>query len=131
MDKKNSPTDNGDTEKREIVRKIAEALPKDVGRGLARLDPADMAIMGIKPGDVVRLIGERETVAKVMPAFPDDRGKGIVQVDGLTRDNAKVSLGGKVQLLATQYAPAAMRLRPGRRACPRQCRSPFPRLHVR
>ncbi len=107
MDKKTPATHEREAGARDIVRKVAEALPKDVGRGLARLDPADMVIMGIKPGDVVRLIGERETVAKAMPAFPDDRGKGIVQVDGLTRDNAKVSLGGKLQLHATPYAPAA------------------------
>lgn len=94
------------TQSREIARKVTEALPKDVGRGMARLDPADMASLGINPGDVVRLIGERATVAKAMPAFPGDRGKGIVQVDGLTRDNAKVSLGEKVRLQATQYAPA-------------------------
>ena len=91
----------------EITRKVAEALPKDVGRGLARLDPADMVSLGIEPGDVIRLVGERETAAKAMSAFPGDRGKGIVQVDGLTRDNAKVSLGGKVRLLPTQYARAA------------------------
>ena len=59
----------------EITRKVAEALPKDVGRGLARLDPADMASMGIEPGDVIRLIGERETAAKAMSAFPGDRGR--------------------------------------------------------
>lgn len=91
----------------DIARKVAEALPKDVGRGLARLDPADMALLGIGPGDVVRIVGERETVAKVMSAFPGDRGKGIVQIDGLTRDNAKVGLGAKVRLLPTSYANAA------------------------
>ncbi len=107
MNEENATTEESGTQPQEIARKVAEALPKDVGRGLARLDPADMASMGIRPGDVVRLIGERQTVAKAMPAFPADRGKGIVQVDGLTRENAKVSLGGKVRLLATQYAPAA------------------------
>lgn len=89
-----------------IVRKVTEALPKDVGRGVVRLDPADMAGLEINAGDVVLLIGERETVAKAMPAFPADRGKGIVQMDGLTRDNAKVSLGQKIRLQATTYAPA-------------------------
>jgi len=106
MDEKNVAVKERGPQKQEITRKIAEALPKDVGRGLARLDPADMANMGIEPGDVIRLIGERETAAKAMSAFPGDRGKGIVQVDGLTRDNAKVSLGGKVRLLATPYAAA-------------------------
>jgi len=106
MDEKIVAVKERDTQKQEITRKVAEALPKDVGRGLARLDPADMVSLGIEPGDVVRLIGERETAAKAMSAFPGDRGKGIVQVDGLTRDNAKVSLGGKVRLLATSYAAA-------------------------
>ncbi|MGC9953321.1 MAG: CDC48 family AAA ATPase [Rhizomicrobium sp.] len=106
MDEKNVAVKERGAQPQEITRKIAEALPKDVGRGLARLDPADMASMGIEPGDVIRLIGERETAAKAMSAFPGDRGKGIVQIDGLTRDNAKVGLGGKVRLLATQYAPA-------------------------
>ncbi len=106
MDKKIVAVKEGGSQPQEITRKVAEALPRDVGRGLARLDPADMARMGIHPGDVVRLIGERETAAKAMSAFPGDRGKGIVQIDGLTRDNAKVSLGGKVRLVATQYAPA-------------------------
>jgi transitional endoplasmic reticulum ATPase len=106
MDEKIVAAKERGTQPKEITRKIAEALPKDVGRGLARLDPADMVSMGIEPGDVIRLIGERETAAKAMSAFPGDRGKGIVQVDGLTRDNAKVSLGGKVRLLATPYAAA-------------------------
>jgi len=106
MVEKNVAVNQDGTQPQEITRKVAEALPKDVGRGLARLDPVDMARMGIGPGDVIRLIGERETAAKAMSAFPGDRGKGIVQIDGLTRDNAKVSLGGKARLLATPYAPA-------------------------
>jgi transitional endoplasmic reticulum ATPase len=82
MDEKNVAVKERGAQPQEITRKIAEALPKDVGRGLARLDPADMASMGIEPGDVIRLIGERETAAKAMSAFPGDRGQGIVQIDG-------------------------------------------------
>src|SRR5215510_8183193 len=52
----------------DLVRKATEALAKDVGRGLARLDPADMSLTGIAPGDVIRLTGKRATVAKAMPA---------------------------------------------------------------
>ncbi len=93
MVEKDEAASAGAAPAQELSRKVAEALPRDVGRGLARLDPADMASLGIKSGDVVCLIGDRQTVAKAMPAFPSDRGKGIVQIDGLTRDNAKVSLG--------------------------------------
>ncbi len=106
MDEKNVAVKERGARKQEITRKVAEALPKDVGRGLARIDPADMVSMGIEPGDVIRLIGERETAAKAMSAFPGDRGRGIVQIDGLTRDNAKIGLGGKVRLFATPYAAA-------------------------
>lgn len=106
MDEKNVAVKERGARKQEITRKVAEALPKDVGRGLARIDPADMVSMGIEPGDVIRLIGERETAVKAMSAFPGDRGRGIVQIDGLTRDNAKIGLGGKVRLFATPYAAA-------------------------
>ena len=90
----------------ELTRKATEALTKDVGRGLARLDPADMSVLGIAPGDVVRLTGKKETFAKAMLAFPEDRGKGIVQVDGLTRNNAGVSLGERLCLQRSEYHPA-------------------------
>ena len=90
----------------DLVRKATEALAKDVGRGLARLDPADMSLTGIAPGDVIRLTGKRATVAKAMPAFPKDRGKGIVQIDGVTRHNAGTSLGERLRLQRTDYRPA-------------------------
>ena len=89
----------------ELTRKATEALTKDVGRGLARLDPADMSVLGIAPGDVVRLTGKKETFAKAMLAFPEDRGKGIVQVDGLTRNNTGV-------LARRAVAPPALRVSP-------------------
>ncbi len=38
--------------------KVAEALPKDLGRGLARLDPADMSRLGVSVGDVVTRFGQ-------------------------------------------------------------------------
>src|SRR5215472_755830 len=90
----------------DLVRKATEALAKDVGRGLARLDPADMSLTGIAPGDVVRLTGKRATVAKAMPAFPKDRGKGVVQIDGVTRHNARAALGERLRLQRADYRSA-------------------------
>ncbi len=55
--------------------KVAEALPKDLGRGLARFDPADMARLGVGVGDVVTVVGKRTTVVKVMPAYKEHRGQ--------------------------------------------------------
>ncbi|MBI4339627.1 MAG: AAA family ATPase, partial [Chloroflexi bacterium] len=77
---------------------VAEARPSDVGRGMARLDPKDMAVLGVQVGDVILVRGKRATPAKVMPAYPQERGMGTVQIDGITRENAQVGLGDGVQL---------------------------------
>jgi transitional endoplasmic reticulum ATPase len=86
--------------------KVTEALPKDTGRGLARLDPADMARMGLQIGDVVEIGGKRKTVCKVMPAYKDQRGQARIQIDGITRDNARVALDQPVEVrkVATRAA---------------------------
>ena len=72
--------------------KVTEALGKDVGRALARMDPADIKALGVEIGDIVEIIGKRRTVCKVMPAFKDDRGGARVQMDGISRGNAEVAL---------------------------------------
>jgi hypothetical protein len=43
----------------DLIRKATETRAKDVGRSLARLDPADMSLISIAPGDVVRLVGKQ------------------------------------------------------------------------
>mgnify|MGYP001565395189 FL=1 len=54
-----------------IQLKVAEAGSRDVGRGIARIDPAVMEKLGIADsGEVVLLKGKRETVAKIIPTFP-------------------------------------------------------------
>lgn len=72
--------------------KVTEALGKDVGRALARMDPIDIKALGVEIGDIVEIIGKRRTVCKVMPAFKDDRGGARVQMDGISRGNAEVAL---------------------------------------
>ncbi|MCM2357397.1 MAG: CDC48 family AAA ATPase [Geobacteraceae bacterium] len=80
----------------EISLKVTEALPKDVGRGVARMDPEVLEKLGAEIGDVVEIIGKKATVAKVMPVFKDLRGKGVTQIDGVTRSNAGAGIGEKV-----------------------------------
>ncbi|MBI4607890.1 MAG: CDC48 family AAA ATPase [Candidatus Rokubacteria bacterium] len=89
-----------------LTLRVAEALPKDVGRGLARLDPEDIKALGADVGDIVQIQGKRQTVVKVMPAYQEARGKGIVQVDGLTRTNAQVGLDERVTVTKMQARPA-------------------------
>jgi transitional endoplasmic reticulum ATPase len=79
--------------------KIAEAHPRDVGRGIARVDPDVMEKLGIDAaGEVVSLRGKRETAVKIMPTFPELRGQGIIQIDGIVRENAQVGIGEQAQL---------------------------------
>ncbi|ABQ27015.1 CDC48 family AAA ATPase [Geotalea uraniireducens] len=82
----------------EISLKVTEALPKDVGRGIARIDPEVLTKLEVEIGDVVEITGKKPTVARVMPVFRDLRGKGLIQVDGLTRSNASTAIGEKVHI---------------------------------
>ncbi|MEK7354745.1 MAG: AAA family ATPase, partial [Chloroflexota bacterium] len=86
--------------------KVKEALPKDVGRAIARIDPEDMKSLGLDVGQAVEIEGKRKTVAKAMPCYADDRGKKIVQIDGITRENAKVGLDEKVTIERAESNPA-------------------------
>jgi transitional endoplasmic reticulum ATPase len=90
----------------EIVLKVVEAGPKDVGRGIARIDPEDMSTLGAAVGDIVEIRGKRTTVAKIMPTFQPDRGNDIVQIDGLVRGNCQAGLDEKVTLSRVKARPA-------------------------
>ena len=92
-----------------ISLKVSEAQAQDVGHGLARMDPADMARLGAAVGSVVQITGKKVTAAKLMPAFREARGKQLVQVDGLTRSNAGAAIGEKVTLTPVA-AVAAQRI---------------------
>lgn len=78
--------------------KVKEALPKDVGRAIARIDPEDMKSLGLEVGQIIEIEGKRKTAAKAMPCYAEDRGKKIVQIDGITRENSKVGLDEKVTI---------------------------------
>lgn len=91
-----------------LTLRVSEARSKDVGRGIARIDPQDMAQVGVEVGDIVEVTGKKKTVAKVMPTYMEDRGKGIVQIDGLIRENAHVGLDEKVSVGPTTHQPAEL-----------------------
>jgi len=99
----------GDTrpgERRDLLLRVAEALPKDVGRGLARLDPQDLERLGVGIGDVVEIAGKRPTVARAMPAYAAQRGQGLIQMDGILRANAGAGLDERVAVRRVEAQPA-------------------------
>lgn len=91
---------------KKLTLKVAETRPRDVGRGIARMDPKDLKILGCEVGDVVQIEGKRKTACKVMPAYMEDRGKGIVQIDGIIRENAQIGLDEKATVEKVSYKSA-------------------------
>jgi transitional endoplasmic reticulum ATPase len=81
-----------------ITLRLVEALTRDIGRGIVRVDPQDIARLGAAIGDIVRLKGKRSTAARLMPTFPRDRGRGIIQVDELVRENAGLNVNEAVNV---------------------------------
>ena len=94
------------TDIKSLTLRVGEAKPKDVGRGIARIDPQDLERLGADVGAVIQIEGKRRTVAKVMPAYSEDRGRSLIQIDGLLRGNAQVSLDEKVNVQKTSCLPA-------------------------
>ena len=82
--------------KNEIRLKVASATQRDAGRGIVRIDPRMMVKIGISTGDIVEIEGKKTTVAIVWPAYQEDSGLDIIRMDGVTRSNAKVSIGDTV-----------------------------------
>ncbi len=80
----------------EITLKVIEARPTDVGRGIARIDPAIFSEMGWQAGDAVSIQGKKKTAALLWPGYPEDTGTSTVRLDGNTRRNAGVSIDDKV-----------------------------------
>ena len=88
---------NGLPEQTATLR-VADALQRDVGRGIARIDPKVVQDLGLTSGDVVQITGKRKTNALCWPAHEQDYGKGIVRIDGYLRNNAGVSIDDKVTI---------------------------------
>ena len=89
-----------------LSRRVAEAAPKDVGRGLARLDPQDLEQLGVSIGDTVEVSGQRTTVARAMPTYAESRGRGVVQIDGILQANTGAGVDEQVTVRPVSVQPA-------------------------
>src|SRR5437588_4441076 len=67
-----------------------------VGRGVARIDPSDMAKLACQPGDIIMIKGARTTAAKVVPSAIVDRGQQTIQMDSQVRQNCASGLGERI-----------------------------------
>jgi transitional endoplasmic reticulum ATPase len=97
---------NSSTAAEQRTLKVSESTGKDVGRGLARMDPADMRNLGADIGDIVEVVGHKTTVCKLLPAFKEHRGKDRLQIDGIIRENAGAAIGEAVVVRRIAAPPA-------------------------
>ena len=82
----------------EITLKVAEAISqKDVGQGVARLDPNVMDDLNNHERDLIEIVGEKRTAAIALPS-QTDIGLGVIRIDGLVRKNSGATIGGEVQV---------------------------------
>ena len=78
--------------------KVAELKPGETGKGIARLDPELMDILGLKVGDIAMVIGQKKTAVKILRGAPEDANRGMIRLDGSTRRNAGVSIDERVDV---------------------------------
>ena len=90
----------------EVTLKVAEAISqKDVGQGIARLDPNVMDDLNIRERDLVEIVGEKRTAAIALPS-QTDIGLGVIRIDGLVRKNSGATIGGEVTVKKTKATEA-------------------------
>jgi transitional endoplasmic reticulum ATPase len=80
----------------EKILRVVEARAADVDKGVARIDPALLEILGISDGDVIAVEGKRKTVAVARKGLPEDANRGVIRMDGSIRRNASVGIDEKV-----------------------------------
>ncbi|HII83619.1 MAG TPA: CDC48 family AAA ATPase [Methanobacterium subterraneum] len=90
----------------EMKLKVAEAFSQaDVGRSIARIDPACMEKLDLLDGDMIEIEG-RKLTATTVASSQSDIGLGIIRIDGYIRKNAGTSLGEEVTVRKAQVKEA-------------------------
>ena len=93
-------------ENKEMKLKVAEAFSQaDVGRSIARIDPACMQKLDLLDGDIIEIEGKKLTATRVASS-QSDIGLGIIRIDGYIRKNSGTSIGEEVTVRHAQYKEA-------------------------
>lgn len=77
---------------------VASAHAADANRGVLRLDPADMAALGVATGGLLAVTGGRTAYARALPLAPSDRGRRRIALDGATRTNVAAAIDEEVSV---------------------------------
>jgi len=94
-----------------VMLRVAEARVEDIAHAIARVAPGDLARIGVRRGDIVKITGRTTAVARVDVS---DAGRdGIVQIDGTIRSNCGAALDEPIAVAPVESAQAvAVRLAP-------------------
>ncbi|MDH2901398.1 MAG: CDC48 family AAA ATPase [archaeon] len=101
-----SKENNKNSDKQDVEVRVAESQARDVGRGIARIDPQVIEEMGWVSGDAIEIEGKRKTFALLWPGLSSDAGRGIIRIDGHVRNNAGVGIDDKVIVRKSDAKPA-------------------------
>ncbi len=94
-----------------ITLRVAEARVDDIAHAIARLSAADLARIGGRPGDILKITGRTTAVARAEVA--ESGHDGVIQIDGTLRSNCGASLEEPVTAATVEAAQAvAVRLTP-------------------
>jgi transitional endoplasmic reticulum ATPase len=94
-----------------ISLRVAEARVGDIAHAIARLSAADLARIGGRPGDVLKITGRTIAVARAEVA--ESGLDGVIQIDGTLRSNCGAGLEEPVTAAVVEAAQAvAVRLTP-------------------
>ncbi|HEX2050256.1 MAG TPA: AAA family ATPase [Actinomycetota bacterium] len=84
---------------------VTNRSPLDARRGVVRVHPGVLELLGLRPWDALALRGTRATAALAAPA-PPDVGRSMIALDELTCANAGVVPGESVSVGVADVRPA-------------------------
>jgi hypothetical protein len=86
---------------------VADAKPRDVGRGIARITEASMIRLGVLAGDVIEIVGKKRTVALAWPGYAEDQAQNLIRIDGFVRKNAQTAVNEAVLIRKVKVEEAS------------------------
>ncbi len=98
---------NDDYPSTKITLTTSEAIKKDIGRRIARIDPVVEEKLGLSSGDALKIFVKGKTTTVLnWHAYSEDAGKGLIRIDGYVRNELDIGINEKVQVEKTTLTKA-------------------------
>lgn len=90
----------------QLALRVSEAGSGDIRRGIARINPEDMARLELEVGDIISISGRKKAAARILPTHMEYREKSIIQLDGISRENAGAGIDDRVDVKKSTFCHA-------------------------